>query len=245
MRLATALVGVVVFGAIAIAATAAREPAAEPAAAVAARFTAAPRAIESVPRDPAAAAPGVDPERYAPAVALRHLVVRGLSLPIADAAIPTDPDLLPGAPRDYRAGVHEGIDFPAPSGAPVLAVADGTIVRIDRDFLDWTREVREMALFESVTLGYTPTATLDRIRGRQVWIDHGRGVVTRYAHLSEVAAFAVGARVERGAIVGAVGSSGYPEGGPHLHLEVRIDDDYLGDGLAGDALIAAIARAFG
>jgi len=95
-----------------------------------------------------------------------------------------------------------------------------------------------------VTLGYTPAATLDRIRGRQVWIDHGHGIVSRYAHLSAVADLAVGQEVEAATNVGAVGSSGYPEGGPHLHLEIRVGSSYLGDGLSGDALLAAVSEAF-
>ena len=175
----------------------------------------------------------------------RHApVIRGLVVPIEDASVPTDVSLLPNAPRDFRAGWHEGIDFPARAGTPVRAVAAGIVIRIDRDFVDWDESTRTAALNEALNLGYTPSATLDRIRGRQVWIDHGRGFVSRYAHLSEVAELAVGEAVEAGTIVGAVGSSGYPEGGPHLHLEIRVASSYLGDGLSGDALLAAIVAAF-
>jgi len=171
-------------------------------------------------------------------------IVRGLAIPIADASLPTDPELLPNAPREFRGGWHEGIDFPADTGTEVKAVAAGTIVRVDHDFIDWSSEQKDAALEEAVQLGYTPSATLDRIRGRQVWIDHGGGIVSRYAHLSAVAELRVGAAVERGQVVGLVGSSGYPEGGPHLHLEIRTGTSYLGDGLVGDALLAAIAAAF-
>ena len=152
--------------------------------------------------------------------------------------------LLPNAARDFRAGWHEGIDFPAARGTPVRAVAAGTIVRIDRDFGAWSAQAEEAALSAALELGYTPSATLDRIRGRQVWVDHGGGVISRYAHLSDVADLAVGMRVERGAVVGYVGSTGYPEGGPHLHLEIRLGTSYLGDGLSGDALAGAVAAAF-
>lgn len=170
--------------------------------------------------------------------------VSGLAVPIAGAALPTDPELLPNAPREFRGGWHEGIDFPAASGTEVRAVTTGTVLRIDHAFLDWSDAEKETALAEAVALGYTPSATLDRIRGRQVWIDHGRGVVSRYAHLEAVAESAVGATVERGQVVGFVGSSGYPEGGPHLHLEIRAGTSYLGDGQSGEALLAAIAIAF-
>ncbi|TME36979.1 MAG: M23 family metallopeptidase, partial [Chloroflexi bacterium] len=63
--------------------------------------------------------------------------VRGLMVPIEGAEVPTDPSLLPNAPRDFRAGWHEGIDFPARAGTAVRAVASGTVIRVDRDFVDW------------------------------------------------------------------------------------------------------------
>jgi len=165
-------------------------------------------------------------------------------VPLEGADVPEDPALMPGAPRDYRAGIHEGIDFPAPPGTAVLAAATGRVVRVDASFVDWTREQQEIALYEALTLGYTPAATLDRIRGRQVWIDHGNGVVTRYAHLSAVERLSVGQLVEARTPIGAVGSSGYPQGGPHLHFELRVGEDYYGDGLSGDALVRAVSRLF-
>jgi murein DD-endopeptidase MepM/ murein hydrolase activator NlpD len=165
-------------------------------------------------------------------------------LPIEGGDVPVDPALLPGAPRDYRSGIHEGIDFPAQTGTPVLAAATGIVARVDTSFLDWTREQQDVALYEALTLGYTPTATLDRIRGRQVWIDHGKGLMTRYAHLSAVEPLLVGQKVEAGALIGQVGSSGYPQGGPHLHFEVRVGDGFYGDGLTGDTLVHAVSRLF-
>jgi hypothetical protein len=222
---------------------------------VAARPEPVPQAAAAPPSPPTATADPSDTSRVAPRggygrIALDDRIdrtrrlVSGLAIPIAGDALPTDPDLLPNAPRDFRAGWHEGIDFPAPTGTEVHAVSAGTIVRIDRDFIDWSREQRDAALYEAVQLGYTPSGTLDLIRGRQVWIDHGGGVVSRYAHLSAVADVAVGAVVARGQVVGLVGSSGYPEGGPHLHLEIRMGTSYLGDGLSGDALSATIGAAF-
>jgi len=166
------------------------------------------------------------------------------ALPIEGGDIPTDLELLPGAPRDYRGGIHEGIDFPAPTGTPVLAAASGMVVRVDTSFLDWNREQQDLALEEALQLGYTPATTLDRIRGRQVWIDHGKGLITRYAHLSAVEPLVVGQKVEAGALIGEVGSSGYPQGGPHLHFEVRVGDDFYGDGLDSDMLVRAVARLF-
>ena len=46
----------------------------------------------------------------------RLIAVRGLRLPIDGVALPTDPLLLPNSAREYRAGWHEGIDFPAAAG---------------------------------------------------------------------------------------------------------------------------------
>jgi murein DD-endopeptidase MepM/ murein hydrolase activator NlpD len=167
------------------------------------------------------------------------------ALPIEGGDVPFDLELLPGSPRDYRGGIHEGIDFPVDAGTPVLAAASGTIARVDVSFEDWTMEQQDLALNEALKLGYTPAATLDRIRGRQVWIDHGKGLITRYAHLSAVAPLAVGQKVDAGMLIGEVGSSGYPQGGPHLHFEVRVGEDFYGDGLSGDVLVRAVSRLFG
>lgn len=171
-------------------------------------------------------------------------VVRGLLLPIDGAEITMATELLPNSPREYRAGWHEGIDFAADRGTPVRAAAAGTVVRVDREFVDWDPATLTAALEAALTLGYTPDETLDRIRGRQVWIDHGRHIVTRYAHLDAVADLFVGQAVTRGEVVGAVGSSGFEEGGPHLHFEVRIGDDYLGDWLEGEELVRVLIRSF-
>jgi murein DD-endopeptidase MepM/ murein hydrolase activator NlpD len=171
-------------------------------------------------------------------------VVRGLLLPIDGAEIATAPELLPNSPREYRAGWHEGIDFAADRGTPVRAAASGTVVRVDREFVDWDAATLGAALEAATALGYTPDGTLDRIRGRQVWIDHGRQIVTRYAHLDSVADLYVGETVTRGQPIGAVGSSGFEEGGPHLHFEVRVGLDYLGDWLEGEELVRAITRSF-
>ncbi len=240
MRPLIASLGVFAFVAIAAIATGSTTTPSRAAAAVAIPYATAD------PGDSSRVVPAFGFGRFAPddRIERRHPAIHGLLVPIEGGTLPTDAELLPNAPREFRAGWHEGIDFPATPGTPVRAVAAGTIVRIDREFTDWDRDSRDIALEEAIGLGYTPAATLDRIRGRQVWIDHGHGIVTRYAHLAAVADLAVGDAVGAGQVVGAVGSSGYPEGGPHLHLEVRVSSDYLGDGLAGDALLAAIAAAF-
>jgi len=167
----------------------------------------------------------------------------GYRLPIAEPLV-LEPALLPGASRAYRAGIHEGIDFRAPYGMPVQAARDGVVVRVDSTYAEWSADDRAAALAEALRIGHTPDDVLDRIRGRQVWIDHRDGVVTRYAHLSKVADLAVGERVVAGEIIGAVGASGLPEGGPHLHFEIRVGTGYLGEGLSVDEVSYVLARAF-
>jgi murein DD-endopeptidase MepM/ murein hydrolase activator NlpD len=86
---------------------------------------------------------------------------------------------------------HPGFDLAANVGTPVSAAAAGTIVHAG------------------------PAGTY----GNLVTIRHDAGYETRYAHLSQVSV-KVGDRVEAGANVGAVGTTGYSTG-PHLHFEVR------------------------
>ncbi len=88
---------------------------------------------------------------------------------------------------------HNGVDLAAPSGTPVYATADGLVSRAD-----W---------FSSY--------------GLYINIDHGAELETRYAHLSRLAV-AAGERVQKGDLIGYVGSTGRSTG-PHLHYEVRVD----------------------
>jgi murein DD-endopeptidase MepM/ murein hydrolase activator NlpD len=89
---------------------------------------------------------------------------------------------------------HEGIDYAASAGSPVMAVGDGQVVRAGN------------------AGGY----------GNLVEIAHGNGLVTRYAHLREFArGIRPGARVTQGQVVGFVGKTGLATG-PHLHFEFRV-----------------------
>ena len=166
----------------------------------------------------------------------------GFAVPVG-FELPDDPNLLPGSARDYRAGFHEGIDFPLAFGMPVAAAKAGKIIRIDSDYVEWSVDEQLQAEDDAYHLGYTPATTLDKERGRQVWIDHGNGVVSRYAHLQSVELFSVGSIVQQGTIIGHAGNSG-TKAGPHLHIEIRVGDDYLGDGLAGADLLRVLQRAF-
>jgi murein DD-endopeptidase MepM/ murein hydrolase activator NlpD len=90
---------------------------------------------------------------------------------------------------------HSGQDIDAPPGAPVVAGASGIIT-----FVGWQN-------------GY----------GQLVVIDHGGGLTTRYGHLSDIDV-EVGRLVTRGEAIGKIGSTGRSTG-PHLHYEVRINDE--------------------
>lgn len=90
-----------------------------------------------------------------------------------------------------REAFHSGIDFRATTGTPVLAAAGGEIT------------------FAGTNGGY----------GKMVEIDHGNGLLTRYAHLSRIGV-ELGQSVLSGQQLGLSGSTGRSTG-PHLHFEVR------------------------
>jgi murein DD-endopeptidase MepM/ murein hydrolase activator NlpD len=173
-------------------------------------------------------------------------VIRGFRFPIQGACIPAEDDLIPNAPREYRFGVHEGVDFypgracaTIERGMPVLAAKTGIVIRADVGYKDITQEEMDGLLGRSAQEGSTPPEVLDRLRGRQIWIDHGDGVVTRYCHLLSIEpGIAEGVAVEVGQVVARVGNSGTPEGVSdptmenHLHFEIRVGDRFLGQGLS-------------
>ena len=167
-------------------------------------------------------------------------LLHGFSYPIPGGCLPSTDTLMPNAPRIYRNGVHEGVDFydvdnctRIRNGTPVVAAKEGVVIRADLGYTDLTPA--ELARYEANP--NTPEA-IDKFRGRQVWVDHGNGIVTRYCHLSAIApGIGVGAQVVAGQQLGAVGESGTPAtltapGSEfHLHFEVRIGDSFLGKDL--------------
>lgn len=183
-----------------------------------------------------------------PTAAPQNPAGTGFTYPIAGACLPSDDTLMPNAPRAYRSGIHEGVDFytgqactDVPEGTPVLAAKPGKVIRADHNFVDMTADELNSVLARSNAQGYTDAKALDLFRGRQVWIDHGGGIVTRYCHLGGIPdGIQVGTQVQAGQAVGFVGESGTPEAvtAPgtemHLHFEVRIGDSYLGKGLPPD-----------
>jgi murein DD-endopeptidase MepM/ murein hydrolase activator NlpD len=178
----------------------------------------------------------------------------GFTYPIAGACLPVGDQLMPNAPREYRNGTHEGIDFynvdnctTIGLGTPVTAAKTGVVIRADLDYVDLTPET-----LAELNADLTSAASLDGFRGRQVWVDHGDGIVTRYCHLSGIAVgIAVGSVVNAGDTLGFVGESGTPESvnNPgneyHLHFEVRVGDSFLGAGLAPQEVRALYLELFG
>ena len=96
-------------------------------------------------------------------------------------------------PFSGRAALHTGLDFPADVGTPIHAAAGGVV------------------LFSDFHPQY----------GQSVEIDHGRGLVTRYAHASKLLVQS-GDIVRRGQTIALVGTTGRSTG-PHLHFEVLLD----------------------
>ena len=89
--------------------------------------------------------------------------------------------------------LHPGLDIPAPSGTDVLATASGRVI----------------------------TARFHNSLGNYVEIDHGNGIVSRYAHNSKLLV-KVGDTVKQGQVISKVGSTGTSTG-PHSHFEIRVD----------------------
>ncbi len=93
--------------------------------------------------------------------------------------------------------MHAGLDFKGPIGTPIMASARGVVS------------------FVGQRSGY----------GNVVEIDHGQGIMTRYAHLSGFETN-VGAKVAAGQRIARMGSTGRSTG-PHLHFEVRLNGEAL------------------
>lgn len=96
-------------------------------------------------------------------------------------------------PFSGRAALHTGLDFPGEPGTTIMASAGGVVLSAG-----WHAEY-----------------------GNLVEIDHGQGLLTRYAHGRRVLVQA-GALVKRGQAIAEVGSSGRSTG-PHLHFEVLVE----------------------
>jgi murein DD-endopeptidase MepM/ murein hydrolase activator NlpD len=157
------------------------------------------------------------------------------TVPIGGSNISFRDFQMPGAPRHYRLGVHQGLDFYWQPGTEVVAAGDGIVIRADLEYVPPTAVQLAAWWTDSQERGYTSSEILDRYLGQQVWIQHESGIVTRYAHLRSIAPDIVeGVQVLRGQIIGEVGNSGSPasleseKADAHLHFEMWLGDAYLG-----------------
>ena len=89
---------------------------------------------------------------------------------------------------------HSGLDIAAPTGTPVFAPADGTVIG-GGDFF---------------------------FNGNSLFIDHGEGLISMFCHLDEQLV-EIGTRVSQGALVARVGATGRVTG-PHLHWSLSLND---------------------
>ena len=153
-----------------------------------------PTTTSEDPDPPAAPLPAPDPlglpRREAPAIALPDGA--GYVFPVFGDDVGFGDDY--GAPR-AGTGWHHGNDLFAPTGTPVLAVADGTLGRVG----------------------------INRLGGNRLWLTDEAGNQFYYAHLSAYAPAAVeGARVRAGQVIGFVGNTGQAiTTPPHLHFEIH------------------------
>ena len=161
-------------------------------------------------------------------------------MPIDGAKLPDRDAIYPGARRAYRYGVHQGMDLFASDvdadikvGMPVRVVASGRVIRADLDYQEMTYDQVMALLDDANARRITPPDTLDRLGGRQIWVDHGGGVITKYLHLSAIEpVIKVGKQLNQGDVIGEVGLSGTPDGimgrtqYAHLHFEIRLGPEH-------------------
>lgn len=140
------------------------------------------------------------PLLFATSIARADIPAGALGLPLSPACVssPFGPRAAPG-PRGSE--MHRGIDLPAPAGAWVVAAAAGEVVAIRRH--------RAGA-------------------GLEVEMRHAGGIVTRYAHLGQVAPALAGGRrrLARGERIGRIGRTGITYG-THLHFELLLGGAHL------------------
>jgi murein DD-endopeptidase MepM/ murein hydrolase activator NlpD len=130
------------------------------------------------------------------AAAVKRLKAGEFVFPVYGTAVTLADDY--GAPRQPVIGTHQGNDIFGPLGAPVLAVADGTVEKV---------------------------GTLS-ISGNRLWLRTDDNDTFFYAHLASFApAASDGNRVRAGDLLGFVGNTGDAEPTPpHLHFEIHPDD---------------------
>jgi murein DD-endopeptidase MepM/ murein hydrolase activator NlpD len=143
--------------------------------------------------------------------------------------VPGSPDIVPtkgsrifgavrGGTRNECGGGHCGVDLEGERGQPVVAVAWGTVVKIQRE--DGGRG------------------------GRYVRIEHPDYVYTSYFHLDRIApGLEIGQEIEPGTPIGTLGRSGIHISMPHLHFALEVPDEAGVNGLRHADPVPFLARA--
>jgi murein DD-endopeptidase MepM/ murein hydrolase activator NlpD len=151
-----------------------------------------PRPVTTTRREPGRNRPTRPVIRRAPPALTPPLTAGGYVFPVYGPSSWSDTF---GAPRAAPVAWHHGIDIFAALGAPLLAVADGTLFSVG-----W-----------------------NDLGGYRLWLQDTEGNEFYYAHLSAFSTLAVeGAQVKAGDVIGFVGSTGDAEGTPyHLHFEIH------------------------
>ena len=185
-----------------------------------------------------------------------------LLLPCDSVSLPIEPHFLPNSPRQYRNGIHRGIDFQANWGTPVTAVSDGIIVRSDHHYDEVTPAFLKTMLENSKRTGHTPSDIFNHVLlGRAVIVDHGFDLVpgyrtiSIYAHLSDIYPHITrGYKIKQGEVFGMTGNSGLmpaAEGSKdiaHLHYELILQNTdgeyYLGQNMDYDELLVLLSSIF-
>lgn len=98
--------------------------------------------------------------------------------------------------------VHQGLDMAAKAGTLIRAAGPGKVIKSQKD----------------------PKPGQKKGYGNMVIIDHGNGWTTRYGHMLKAPRVSINQSVQAGTVLGEVGSTGASTG-PHLHFEVRKNDE--------------------
>ena len=183
--------------------------------------------------------------RLEPVEMIQRTIVKNRPLPLwlpamtlpVDVPVPKNPNLLPGAPRSYRAGIHQGVDFVGPVGTPVKTAMSGYVLSISNS-PDLPEFRRDDVLRLCKKLGATPPSILSVLHGRRIVLVHGwregRLYLTSYSHLSGIKPdLKLGSEVTQGEIIAWMGNSGTSNNYTstqqgELHFEIHVDGKPLG-----------------
>lgn len=159
---------------------------------------------------------------------------KDFNFPIEGALLPDRNVLYPGTRRIYRSGIHRGLDISEKDsgttikkGTPVKSITEGVVIRADHNYKEMSLKELQKLIEITKEKGFTPENILNKLGGRQVWISHEGGVISKFKHLSAISPhIRVKTHVESSQTIGRVGNSGTPDGITgvnnfvHLHFEI-------------------------